>query len=114
VFALTELFGLTEHGIFEVWKEQYDAAKSRGPEPIGPKVEDTTPIPFKEQADAAKKEADVNWMVPADKPKLPATPVCDRCGNKNVRIFTEAWQCSCGASGKIGTSGASCQTAQEY
>ena len=91
------------HGILELWRDEYEAQKRKAPEPRGPKVEDTTAIPFKEQAAAAKEESEVPWTkAPESAPKLPARPVCDQCGSTGVRVFSEAWQCAvCGASGKI-------------
>ena len=105
VFAFTELFGLTEHGIFEMWKDETEEARNPKPRPLGPKVEDTTPIPFVDQAKAATQEvggvlfeAD-SWR---EKPKTRPKPVCSQCQSETVREYAETWQCGeCGATGQI-------------
>lgn len=103
VFALTSLFELSNHGIFEVWKKEAEKASAAAakPEAIGAKVEDNEPIPVKEQHTAAKSEIPWFQATAARETKTFDKPRCDQCGNENPRVFTEVWQCHCGATGRI-------------
>lgn len=103
VFGLTSLFELSNHGIFEVWKKEAEKASAAAakPEAIGAKVEDNEPIPVKEQHTAAKSEIPWFQATAARETKTFDKPRCDQCGNENPRVFTDVWQCHCGATGHI-------------
>lgn len=106
VWAMTEL-SARSWGLFQLWKEQAEAKEHPKTDRVDVLGQPVAPRPspednYKALADLQKKDTalDHTWFgTGAAKPKPKAQITCDQCGSTGVRIYSETWECVCGASG---------------